>query len=223
MQGLGGVGKTVLAQALARDPAVQRRYPDGVLWVTMTEVRDGVAALGVARRWGENRLGLGDMSRVNHADEVRARVRTALAEARYPIVLDDVWQIDAARDLAGLRGDGCGLLATTRKENVARQLAPPHSTVRVSEMEPAQALQLFVETRGQPVAPHERAAVDELLERLVFHPLGIHVVATQLRGDFYGLGDFLQPLAERQGASFERLREQEAARKEEVAAPRPPR
>jgi len=33
--GLGGIGKTTLAAALAHDPAVQARFPDGVLWATL--------------------------------------------------------------------------------------------------------------------------------------------------------------------------------------------
>jgi predicted ATPase len=36
VQGLGGIGKTTLVADLARDPEVQRRYPDGVLWATLS-------------------------------------------------------------------------------------------------------------------------------------------------------------------------------------------
>jgi hypothetical protein len=32
---MGGIGKTVLAQALCHDPAVQDAYPDGVIWATI--------------------------------------------------------------------------------------------------------------------------------------------------------------------------------------------
>ena len=32
IQGLGGIGKTILAQALAHDSEVQKRFCDGILW-----------------------------------------------------------------------------------------------------------------------------------------------------------------------------------------------
>ena len=34
LEGMGGIGKTVLAQALCRDDVVQQAFPDGVVWVT---------------------------------------------------------------------------------------------------------------------------------------------------------------------------------------------
>jgi hypothetical protein len=37
VQGMGGIGKSVLATALARDCDVRRAFPDGVLWVTLGE------------------------------------------------------------------------------------------------------------------------------------------------------------------------------------------
>ena len=32
MQGIGGIGKTVLAQAVCRDEVVQQAFPDGIFW-----------------------------------------------------------------------------------------------------------------------------------------------------------------------------------------------
>lgn len=33
VQGMGGLGKTVLAAALARDNDVRRQFPDGIIWL----------------------------------------------------------------------------------------------------------------------------------------------------------------------------------------------
>ena len=44
LYGQGGIGKTVLAAALAGDEAVRRHFPDGVFWVTVGEHGDPVAA-----------------------------------------------------------------------------------------------------------------------------------------------------------------------------------
>ncbi len=39
IHGQGGIGKTVLAAALARDEQVRRCFPDGVFWVTVGETK----------------------------------------------------------------------------------------------------------------------------------------------------------------------------------------
>jgi len=44
LHGQGGVGKSVLAAAVARDEMVRRRFPDGVFWVTIGEAGDVLAA-----------------------------------------------------------------------------------------------------------------------------------------------------------------------------------
>jgi TIR domain/NB-ARC domain len=44
LHGQGGIGKTVLAAALARDPLLRRHFPDGVYWVTLGERPDLVGA-----------------------------------------------------------------------------------------------------------------------------------------------------------------------------------
>ena len=35
VHGMGGIGKTVLASALARSPRVRERFVDGIYWVTV--------------------------------------------------------------------------------------------------------------------------------------------------------------------------------------------
>lgn len=39
--GMGGIGKTVLATALCRDPVVHRAFPDGIAWITTGREWDG--------------------------------------------------------------------------------------------------------------------------------------------------------------------------------------
>ena len=34
LEGMGGIGKTILAQALCHDEVVQQAYPDGIVWIT---------------------------------------------------------------------------------------------------------------------------------------------------------------------------------------------
>lgn len=40
LHGMGGIGKTVLAAALAHDPAVRAAFPDGIFWLTISQTPD---------------------------------------------------------------------------------------------------------------------------------------------------------------------------------------
>ena len=35
IQGMGGIGKTVLAMALVHDPEVRRAFPEGIFWLAV--------------------------------------------------------------------------------------------------------------------------------------------------------------------------------------------
>ncbi len=45
IQGLGGIGKTILTQALAHDLQVQERFCDGILWATLGQEPDVLSLL----------------------------------------------------------------------------------------------------------------------------------------------------------------------------------
>ncbi len=91
LHGQGGIGKTVLAAALARDEAVRRHFPDGVYWVTVGERGDLVAAqIGLLDRLGAAHPEL------RSAAQGRGLLRQALADRRCLLVVDDVWSAAAA-------------------------------------------------------------------------------------------------------------------------------
>ncbi|GAG99823.1 unnamed protein product, partial [marine sediment metagenome] len=51
VQGMGGVGKTVLAAALTRDPFVQRAFPDGIFWLTVSQQPNLLGLLNQLAVW----------------------------------------------------------------------------------------------------------------------------------------------------------------------------
>ena len=89
LHGQGGIGKTVLAAALARDDAVRRHFPDGVFWVTVGESAD------LAGRRSTSWPGSGSApgTAVGNA---RARSSARRWRTRSLLVIDDVWSTAAA-------------------------------------------------------------------------------------------------------------------------------
>jgi hypothetical protein len=76
LHGQGGIGKTVLATAVARDPEICRRFPDGVFWVTVGQGADLVDAQRSLLAW------LGVEETLRTATEGRAVLMRAWLSAK---------------------------------------------------------------------------------------------------------------------------------------------
>jgi tetratricopeptide (TPR) repeat protein len=114
------VGKTALAITLASDPGLRAQFPGGILW----------AALGphpnvseILSRWGAlfgiAASGMGTLKDT----EIWARtLQGVIGTRRFLIVIDDLWDIDAALSLK-VGGPQCAYLATTRFPQIAASFA----------------------------------------------------------------------------------------------------
>jgi WD40 repeat protein len=110
VEGMGGIGKSVLATAFAHDRKVRFAFPDGIVWVTAgrtPSLFELYRAVGIA---------LGD-ELGNYPDESTARqnAQHMLQGKKCLIILDDVWELlvgRAFRDL--IHGTPARLLITTR-------------------------------------------------------------------------------------------------------------
>jgi WD40 repeat protein len=146
LHGQGGIGKTVLAAALARDPLVRHSFPDGVFWVTLGESPDLIATqIDLLARVG------GTGAEVhNTLDGVNA-LRDALAERLCLVIVDDVWSAAAAQafDVTGPRGR---VMYTTRNPGTLRDVGA--RVRRIDVLSPGAARQLMAQVTA--------TAVDEL-------------------------------------------------------------
>jgi hypothetical protein len=89
VHGKGGIGKTVLAAALAHDEDVRRYFTDGLFWVTVGEHADLIALqIALLKRLGA------ESTDFRSLDQGAQRLRVALAERRCLLVVDDVWSAD---------------------------------------------------------------------------------------------------------------------------------
>ena len=89
LEGMGGIGKTVLAKALCHDEVVQQAFPDGVIWITVGKE----SAFDVVTRLREVGKALNDdLARYDNELRVHEPVPSTIRNKAALIVIDDVWE-----------------------------------------------------------------------------------------------------------------------------------
>lgn len=173
IHGLGGIGKSALAAALAHDPEVQARFPDGVLWVTLGQQPELHSLLS---DWIVN--GLRDCSyRPSTVAKASTHLRTLLLDKTTLLVVDDVWDSEHARPFL-VGSSRCRVLITTRRADVADEVSAV--LYQMDVMTPSQSLELLEARLGRLLAEGERQDAQHLA-RLVGHlPLALELAAVRV-------------------------------------------
>jgi WD40 repeat protein len=173
VHGQGGIGKTVLATALARDDDVRRAFADGVFWLTVGQEPD-LAAL--QRLLFEMVTGRREEFVSTNLGEVA--LREALRDKSCLLILDDVWHgaHAAAFDVLGERGR---LLVTTRDAGILRALGARAENVDV--LAPGDAKRLIAEWAGVD-AEALPVEADGVAEQCGYVPLALSLAGAQVAG-----------------------------------------
>ena len=184
MRGWPGVGKTTLAAALAHDPEINARFPDGVLWASLGQ-QPGL--FGELAAWGRA-LGVPDLNQARTVEEASTLLRGLLRTKRYLLIVDDAWQAEHVVPF-NVGGSGCALLVTTRLPEVARTIAPaPDDVYLLGVLSEADALTLL-RTLAPTVVAENEATSRELVNDLEGLPLAIQVAGRLLHTEAsYGFG-----------------------------------
>jgi len=154
LAGAGGFGKTWLASWACHRPEVARRYPGGLLWVT---VGQQVRGAELAERVNDLAVALsGQRPAISDPDTAGAELGRLLDEHGAPVLLvvDDVWEQAQLRPFR-FGGRACTRLVTTRIPDL---LPAGSEQVRVDAMSPEQARLLV----GDGVAGLPSTAADRL-------------------------------------------------------------
>lgn len=171
--GQGGVGKTALAVALAWDKRVLAHFSDGVLWAGLGTQPDLLTLLA---EWGRA-LGQ-DLSGLVEVEQRRRVVQQLIGQKRLLLVLDDVWQLEAAQAMQ-CGGPFCRLLLTTRDNSIAARLAGAAGVQAVRPLADEAAVALL-----QQLAPEawtaDEAAVKQLAEAVGGLPLALELLGGYL-------------------------------------------
>jgi len=172
--GMGGVGKSVLGAAFARDCGT-RRAMDSVHWLEVGRAGDVATSL----RALAGRLGV----RVDFGatvEEAKARIAERLAPLTCLIVLDDVWALPEAAAIRDLLGPRCRLVITTRLRKLASDLGA--RLIPVDALDEAAAMDLLARTVHLAVdaLPVEAPDIANECGRL---PLAIAMIGGTLRAN----------------------------------------
>ncbi|NMF61049.1 NB-ARC domain-containing protein [Pseudanabaena yagii] len=196
LQGMGGIGKSVLAAALARDEIVRQAFPDGIIWVTMgQEPALNVRQTQVARAFLRSQPTFEDVQ------AGRAFLSDLLASKTCLLILDDVWQVDhlAAFNILPAQSR---LLITTRNGELARVIGA--QSYQLDLLSNEQSLQLLAKSSEQELTtlPEEAKAVVQECGNL---PLALSMIGAMARRNPGRWGGLLKRLRQ---ADLDKIRQQ---------------
>jgi hypothetical protein len=185
--GLAGVGKSVLASALAHDAEVQSFCMDGVLWTTLGQNPDVLSTL---YGWIQ---ALDDRDyRPTTIDSASAHLRTLLHDKKMLLVVDDAWHTEHVEAFK-VGGEGCRVLVTTREAYV-----PDTERINMDAMSQDEALELLLSKAQR----NTLTALEEEQARRLVEVVGCLPLAVELAGAQIADGVQWQELLEDLGAEI---------------------
>jgi WD40 repeat protein len=173
LTGEGGIGKTVVAAAVSRDPRVRAAFPEGVFWVSLGQDADLLAG----QRNLLTRLGV-SAADVRSVTQAAGLLRTALAERRCLLVVDDVWSAAAAQAFR-VTGPSGRVLYTTRYRPLLNTVAA--AVTEVAALDEAAARTLLAELSGT-AEPELPRVVGRVLASTGRVALALALVASAVKG-----------------------------------------
>ncbi|NEO48607.1 MAG: hypothetical protein F6K55_32700, partial [Moorea sp. SIO4A3] len=170
--GLGGIGKSTLAAALAHDPEVQSHFPDGIFWATLGQQPD---ILSFISTWIQQ-LGDYDFKPIN-IDSASLQLRTLLSDKQALLVVDDVWHPEHVEPFR-VAGGGCRVLVTTREASVKGD------RYDLDVMTSEQSLKLLTACFNNQLTNQELDYAETLAKTVGYLPLALELAAAQVRDGF---------------------------------------
>ncbi|MEI2581160.1 AAA-like domain-containing protein, partial [Scytonema sp. PRP1] len=167
--GLGGIGKSTLAAAVAHDPQVQAQFSDGVLWVTLGQQPDLLSLLSA---WIQ---ALGDYDyKPLTLDGASRHLRTLLHDKKALLVVDDVWNPEHVEPFR-VGGSSCQLLVTTREATIKGAIS-----YDLNVMTPDESLELLQKSQNNPLTKAEQQQAQQLAQTVGYLPLALDLAAAQV-------------------------------------------
>src|SRR6266436_4798463 len=178
LKGMGGIGKTVLAQALCHDESVQAAFPDGIIWVKIGEKPSDADLINQMRETAK----VLDKSTDGFDTLVGSSnlLRNLLKDKSVLLVLDDVWN---AKHVSYFQTHGarfCRLLLTTRDADIGKATGAQSHPLDVLTRELSRRLVANYAGLSEDELPGE---ADGIIHECDGLPLALAMVAAMLRDE----------------------------------------
>lgn len=175
LEGMGGVGKTVLAQALCRDQVVQEAFPDGIAWVTVGKE----AAFDIVTKMREVAKALNDnLGKYDTNEGCINQYRNTVRSKAALIIVDDVWKVSDIEPFLA-ESPRSRLLFTTRNSSIAAAVgAREHISSLLTEVQAREVLARWSGKESNDLPPE----AGELIQECGRLPLAVSMVGAVLRG-----------------------------------------
>ena len=173
VQGMGGIGKTVLAAALAHDSEVRQAFSDGIYWLTIGQKPNLLDLQNQLLRQLT-----GSKETLTTEQEAKDALREALEGRSALLVVDDAWTIDHA-DAFSVTAPPARLLITTRNNEVLVGLGAEEH--RVDVLSPSDALKMLAEWVGQKSPDKLPPEAAEVAKECGYLPLALAMIGAMIR------------------------------------------
>lgn len=174
LHGMGGIGKSCLAKAVAKDPEVRRAFPDCIIWLQFGKEPN---ILGLQNYIAKC---LNNDSAFTSESHARGILRTLLLEKRVLFIFDNVWQKNHIEPFLIL-GPRCKALITTRDLSILDTFSFTVFEVRLlSEYESRQILANYSGLTTDSL-PTEAVAVADECDHL---PLALELCGRMACGEY---------------------------------------
>ncbi|MBD2567607.1 NB-ARC domain-containing protein [Anabaena lutea] len=172
LQGMGGIGKSVLAAILAHDEDIRSVFPDGILWVTLGQQP------ALTLRQSDLAKMLGDSSQIfQDVQQGKVYLGELLANKACLLIIDDVWKTKDAQAFNVL-GQRCKMLITTRDSKILEELGTVNHQLDLLTVPESLALLALWAKQHPETLPLEAHQIVEECGKL---PLALAMIGAMLK------------------------------------------
>ncbi|KAG6498185.1 putative disease resistance protein RGA3 [Zingiber officinale] len=181
--GMGGLGKTALAQLVFNDDSVKEYFYLRMWKVVGTEFDPAKIMKSVLE------LAFAAPVKISEIDLVRQKLEAALSGKRFLLVLDDVWNENVLKwgvlkAALTCRAPGSKILMTTRSQKVPLIMGSSKTTYHIQQLSRDDCLSLFYHFafEDEPVDQKLMEIGEKIVEKCDGVPLAVISLGSMLRG-----------------------------------------
>ena len=168
IHGMGGIGKSIFAIALAHDEAIREFFKDGIYFIKFGQNPDNEELQKDLMRYFYE-----DTSSVD-----KIELKKVLAFKKILLIIDDVWDRKPLEEFDILNNDS-KLIITTRKKDLVEDISAKNYAIDI--LSPKQSLELLKNKVGV-IDENLVDLAEKILKRCGYLPLAISMIGALLKG-----------------------------------------